>query len=110
MLDDPTFFDHVTRTADGRGAADILFDEQERNPRVPHARERFENLRHHHRSEAFGWLVDQQELRRANQGTANRQNLLLAAGRAENAVRASAEISRILDQVAGLVPPSSASE
>jgi hypothetical protein len=40
MLDDPTFFDHLTRTADGRGAADILFDEQERNPRVPHARER----------------------------------------------------------------------
>jgi hypothetical protein len=70
MLDDPASFHHVARIADDRRAADILLHEQQRYTGVPHARKRFENIGHDHRCEAFGRLVDQQQLWGAKIGSA----------------------------------------
>src|ERR1700730_18227569 len=79
--DDVADLEHVGARGVGEREVRVLLDDEHRHALVAlHARERFEDLLDHERSEAERRLVEQQQLRPPHHRAAERQHLLLTAG------------------------------
>jgi hypothetical protein len=72
-------FQHVGAVHHAQHLADILFDDQHRQPAGADAFHQPEYPLHDHRSQSGRWFVEQQEPRFRHQGAADRAHLLLAA-------------------------------
>src|SRR6266851_387542 len=71
---------HVEPVADLDRAVNVLLDEQDRDAAPAQAFDRGEDIVDDHRCESFRRLVDQQELRFADEHACHREHLLLPAG------------------------------
>src|SRR5574338_548966 len=73
--------DHVVPVRDGGREAEVLLDQQDGEPLLLEPRDRAADLLHDHRRKALGRLVEQQQARSRAQDAADREHLLLAAGK-----------------------------
>src|SRR6476620_11010431 len=62
-VDDPAVLHHVVAIRDGRGEAEILLDQQDREALLLQRADRAPDLLHDHRGEPFRRLVEQQQAR-----------------------------------------------
>src|SRR5882762_8117351 len=65
---------------DARGESEILLDQEDGKPFRLEPRDDAADLLNDHRSEAFGWLIEQEQPCSGAQNAADREHLLLAAG------------------------------
>jgi hypothetical protein len=80
-VDNAAVVHHVVPIRDSGREAEILFDEQDSESLRLQFCDRAADLLDDHRSEAFGRLVKEQEPRAGAQYAADREHLLLAAGK-----------------------------
>src|SRR6185312_2209518 len=74
-------FHHIVTIRDGRGEAEILFDEQDGEALLLERADGLADLLNDDRRQALGRLVEQQKPRAGAQDAGDRQHLLLAAGK-----------------------------
>ena len=79
-MDNAALVHHRDIVAYGQRHVKILFDQQNCGLLVFEAEQRFDQLINHHRRQALGRFVHQQEPALFNDGARNRQHLLLPAG------------------------------
>src|SRR2546423_5274091 len=78
--DHPAFFEHIVYVGHACERAQVLVDEQDRQPGALQPLDRAVDLDADERREPFGRFVEDQEARIGHQRPADRQHLLLAAG------------------------------
>ena len=78
---DAAVLDDVVAVGDRLRETEILLDQQDGEPLLLQPRDRASDLLHDHRREALGRLVEKQQARASAQDPADREHLLLAAGK-----------------------------
>src|SRR5262245_12796450 len=78
-VDHAPMLDHVVAVGDGGGKAEVLFHQQNGKALLPQQTNRVADLLHDDRRQAFGGLVEEEELSPGAQDAGDGQHLLLAA-------------------------------
>ena len=79
VQDDTAALNGDKAAANAERDIDVLFDQKNGAPRIPHLRDNRVDVRDDHGGEAFAGLVDQKQFRLAHQNARDGQHLLLAA-------------------------------
>src|SRR6185295_4961208 len=80
-VDNTSVLHHVVTIGDGRGKVEVLLDQQDREAPGLQLDDSTADLLDDHGGQALGRLVEQQQVRTGAQDAADRQHLLLAAGK-----------------------------
>src|SRR5258705_3708175 len=86
LVHDLPSLEDIYPVGNGQCAIEILFDQQDRQPLALQIKNDSFEMLHHHRRQAFGGLVHQDQLRIDHQRSADREHAALAAGQLSAAV------------------------